>query len=220
MRYKIIILVLSHFEEPYKKLEQNIRETWASHSNDLVKVLFYHGANRDSGFEDIIEGDKIILNTKEGLENIGYKTIRAFEKVLSSYEFDYVFRTNSSSYVNINKLLEYVSDKPLESFYHGVIGYSEGNKFASGSGYFLSKDLVELVVKNKEQWPHSYIDDVAISLLLKKFNILPTLAPRLDITHLPLTDEINNHYHFRCKTFGDRSGDIEIMRQLHHRFVN
>ena len=97
----IIILVLSHYKEPFVMLENCIRQTWAKHDFNNVKVFFYHGGN-----EETIKDDKILINYPEGFQNIGYKTIRSFEILLKNNEFDYIFRTNSSSYVNIDNLVK------------------------------------------------------------------------------------------------------------------
>lgn len=208
-RKNIIILVLSHYEEPYVMLENCIRETWANHNLDNVKVFFYHGGDKER-----LEGDKIITEYPEGLSNIGYKTIRAFEILLKNNDFDYIFRTNSSSYVNIKKLVNYLDDKPLHNFYHGKIAYYDDVEFASGCGYFLSKDVVKKIVENKNEFNHQIIDDVAIAYLLRDIGIYPTHAPRLDITSIPVPDNIFDYFHFRCKTNGDRTDDIKIMNEL------
>ena len=131
--------------------------------------------------------------------------------------------------MDIDKLEKYIIDKPLNNFYHAVISeyndFGKKLKFGSGSGYFLSKNLVKEIIENKEKWEHNYVDDVALGKLLYNMNIEPTLAPRLDIDsyynnefyimgHKLDTSLIKDHYHFRCKTNGDRSGDIEIMKNL------
>ena len=223
-RKNVIILILSHYEEPYVMLENCIKKTWVKHNLDNVKIFFYHG-----GAEESIEEDKIIINYPEGFNNIGYKTIRAFEILLQNNNFDYIFRTNSSSYVDINNLLDYLDDKPLDNFYHGVMGRHNDINFASGCGYFLSKDVVEKVVENKNKWNHQIIDDVAIAYLLGDIGIYPTPAPRLDIDSVIGDDFylmgrkldknlIGKNFHFRCKTGGNRIGDVEVMNKLKKNF--
>ncbi len=225
-RKNVIILVLSHYKEPYVMLENCIKQTWVKHNPDNVNVIFYHG-----GVEEEVTDDKIITNYSEGLHNIGYKTIRAFEILLQNNNFDYIFRTNSSSYINIERLVEYLDDKPLDNFYHGMIGHHGDINFASGCGYFISKDVVEKVVENKDNWPHQIIDDVAIAFLLRSIGIYPTLAPRLDIDSIIDDDYyvmgkklekslIDKNFHFRCKTNGDRTGEIKIMNKLKNKFLN
>ena len=213
---RVLILVLSHYESPYDRLEESIRNTWASKSVDNIKIFFYHGGSD----KDYIDGDKIRIQQEEGYYRIGYKTIRAFEMVDKIFDYDYIFRTNSSSYINLEKLNEYIVEKPNKKFYSGVIGNHFGIRFSSGSGYFLSRDVVKLVLENKKNWNHQLIDDVALGKLLSSLDIFPTPSPRLDIDKLPLNEaEIQQHFHFRCKTSGDRSGDIIIMNELKNKLL-
>lgn len=223
----VVIIVISSIEEPYNKLESAIRRTWGNNNNNNVKIFYNYG----NGSSTFIDGDKIICDCPENIDNIGLKTIKSLELIS---EFDYVFRTNLSSFVNINNMIKYLQNMPSEKFYGGMCTlnfsgehlqkFGEGT-FASGSGYFLSKDVVNLIIDNKELWDHSVIDDVAIAGLLKRLGILPTLCPRIDINSIsngilyynsiPISDDdINKCYHFRCKTSGDRSGDIEIFKKL------
>jgi hypothetical protein len=220
MSIKLVILVLSHYEDPYDKLEECIRETWAKRIPKNVKLFFYHGKKTVDLVSDCdhIIGDKIITNTNESIENIGYKTIRSFEKVFYNLDFEYLFRTNSSSYVDVERLLLYLNNKSKQNFYSGLIGLHNGNSFASGAGYFLSRDLVKLVIEHKNDWKHHLIDDLALSDLLRDLDVHPVDAPRMDIRSLPLTQDISNNYHFRCKSEKDRNLDIAIMRNLYKIF--
>ena len=69
-------------------------------------------------------------------------------------------------------------------------------KFASGSGYFISKDLIKIVITNKNKWKHGLIDDVALGVILNKVKIFP--AQRFDVKNIHNIDM--NHYHYRVKT--------------------
>lgn len=217
---KIIILILSSENKPYDMLEKVIRETWAREYPDNVEIYYYYGGDRN-----YIDGDKIYSNSEENIYNIGRKTINAFE-FLSNKDYDYIFRTNSSSYVNIEYLLEYIKDKPNNMFYHGVIGHYEPENFnfVSGSGYIISRDLIDLVIENKDKWDHSFpnADDVSIAKLLNSFGVVATSGVRIDlgsyrsgysIEHLT-KQEFDNNYHFRCKC-DDRNDDILIMEKLY-----
>jgi hypothetical protein len=214
---KCLISVIAHNEEPFIKLENGIRESWMKHNinNDII---FYYG---NSEYNNII-GDRLYLNTKnEGIPNIGHKTIKMFEYCLNNYEFDYIFRTNCSSYVRIDKLNEYLINKPRTNFYNAVIMTHEPVPFASGCGYSISRDLVEIVVKNKEKWNHSYLDDVALALLLSGENIKPTHSSRFDINEYNMHNldnlHLDNFFHFRCKC-SDRNDDVKIFNILDKKF--
>ena len=206
---KILISVLSLNKEPYVGLEKTIRETWASESHEDVEVIYYYG---DSN-EIKLVGDRLFLDSPEGLMNIGHKTLKMYAYILENFTFDYIFRTNSSSYVNIEKLKEFISDKPKEKFYCGGVGNYNGIPFASGSGYFLSRDMVELVLEHRNEWNHSFIDDVSLGMLIGKRGYKIYNGIRSDVginSHLDLS-----YYHYRVKDAGNRNNDISLMKSLY-----
>jgi len=226
---KILILVLSSVNDI--QIEP-IKQTWASYKLPEIDIFFYYGKN------DLKNTDRdIYLDVMEKYENMGYKTLKMFEYI-KDFEYDYVFRTNTSSYVNQEKLLEFLSDKPRDNFYCGIKGYC-GIYFCSGCGYFLSKNLVNMILENKNNWNHDLVDDVALGKLFLNLNIHPTdIAKRLDIwiSEIPYQvknstnrfmyhtnnkivneleyDSIKDFYHFRCKQT-DRNNDIVIIKKLY-----
>lgn len=206
---KILIICLSYFDDNiYTKFYKTQKNTWDSLEVDGVKTLFLTG----NGDDNFIENDVIRTDVKESLFNCGYKTLKAFE-LIKELDFDFIFRTNSSSYVDKSLLKDYLLEKPKERFYSGVVGNHNGIKFSSGSGFIMTKDLVNLVLENRQSWNHSYIDDVALGLLLKNFGVEPTPAPRYDILTLNENTPLN-FYHYRLKCW-DRNLDCERMIDLH-----
>jgi hypothetical protein len=154
---------------------------------------------------------------------IGAKTISAFKYVLDNYDFDFLFRTNTSSYLDSQLLLDEVSNYKAQNLYGGVPGSGRsGRKFASGAGTLMSRDVVERVVDQSKNWRHGLIDDAALADLISNFSnpgtSLTTLK-RVDFASLSEArradeDLILSTYHFRCKT---KSADetIEIMKYIH-----
>lgn len=200
---KILILVLSFDDNNlYTKFYEAQKNTWDSDKIDDVDTFYYFGNHS----KDEIIGDKIFVNTGEGVPNCGYKTIKAFE-LIKNLDFDFVFRTNATSYIDKKMLLEFIKTKPKDRFYSGYIGFYEGIKFASGSGYFISKDIIDIILNFKNDWNHDLIDDVALSKVLLKNNIIPTNNIRYDVTtkQIPM-----NFFHYRLKT-DNREFDIENM---------
>lgn len=210
---KILIIVLSHDNEIYTKFYRAQKETWDSIYVSGVETYYLFGNHNC----DEIVSDKIMVdvseNTNTDLETIcGHKTIKSF-LLTNELNYDYIFRTNSSSYVDKKLLLEFIRDKPKNKYYSGTIGWYRNIKFASGSGYFLSKDLVQYVIQNSNKWDHNLIDDVALANLLQNYNIYPSLNQRIDICddfNIP-----NNYYHYRFKT-NDRLDDIRRMYLTHN----
>jgi hypothetical protein len=59
--------------------------------------------------EVTIDTRQIVLSLNETYPLIGLKTIRAFEAILKLKHFDYVYRTNVSSYLDLHRLAKFVS---------------------------------------------------------------------------------------------------------------
>jgi hypothetical protein len=210
----ILILVLSVDDQNfYTNLYKKQKDTWDSEIVDGVKTMYYFGNAEDN----FIIKENIYINIKEELTLCGYKTLKAFE-LIKNLEFDYIFRTNSSSYVDKKLLLEFIKDKPKKNFYSGVIGNYNGLSFASGSGYFLSKDLLNYILENKSQWNHQLIDDVAVGIMMLQKNIKIFPGKRFDLTNEFYENLFHidpYYYHYRCKMQSNRLIDIENMEKIH-----
>ena len=208
---KVIISVLSIDDSSsFSALEKIIRETWYNLNEPGFEIFFYYG-NHD---KNEIIGDKIFTNTGERYHNCGHKTVKMFELVYNNFDFDYIFRTNLSSYVDITELKNFLQGMPKNNFYCGSFGEAAGIPFCSGSGYFLSRDLVEKVIINKSNWDHSLIDDVSLGLLLNNLGVERTLGRRYDFVS-GLEIDLSN-YHYRCKTDDpSRIKCINNMKYIH-----
>lgn len=165
----LIILIPAHDSPFYRDLEQAIRETWLSRKVSGVKAYFYYGEGGKDHTYSV--GDRIYSPHEEGVRNIGYKTLDAFRWLLENEEFDFVLRTNLSTYIDLQGAVEYLKDKPRERLYCGKIAGGYHPPFVAGAGYFLSKDLVQLVVANGGAWDHLFLDDVALGRLLNQLGV-------------------------------------------------
>ena len=135
---KILISILSEEREHwYKELEAGIRETWGSKKNkfnEIIDIVYFY-ARPDLPENFITENDKLWVKHEENYFSTSGKNVMMLEHVLQNYDFDYLFRTNLSSYINLEKLIEYAKDKPKDNFYCGITGQPTGcpHKFVSGS---------------------------------------------------------------------------------------
>lgn len=213
---KVLISILSyHDNDIYSRLEDTIRNTWYV-NNDNIKTIFYHG--KQDIKEAQLNDDELYLPLKENYNTISLKTLKMYEYLYGNFkDYDYVFRTNLSSYVNTNKLLNFLKNKPKENFYCGINGYSKKFKvnFASGSGYFLSWDLINKIYENKHLWDIGIIDDLALAKVMKNIGIsIYEGAERID---LKFNEEniYKSSYHYRCKFLDNREKDIEYIKKLH-----
>jgi hypothetical protein len=210
---KILIGILSCNNKDYlHPLYEGCLKTWNSINTDKVQTVCYFGDSE----KNIQDGIFLRLSSPDSYAGVSLKTIDFFKFALQNFEFDYLFRTNISSYVNKKNLYQWLSDKPRNNFYSGVIGNYMGRiNFASGSGFTLSKDLVVDLCKNSHKLNYGLIDDVMIGeYMMNKISIYP--APRIDFTHPSqvISFDLNN-FHFRCKCEYNRKMDSEVMRAIH-----
>jgi len=167
--------------------------------------------------------DVIFTPVPSNPELIGLSTIEAFSYVLENYAFQYIFRTNSSSYVNLLKLLKLTESLPKTGVYAGFEGrILRETAFASGAGYLLSRDIVEAICLSPTLWRHGLIDDIALADFVSdslKAQIGQIPLPRRTIASLDDAKtlsrrEIQDHFHYRCKT-GSTLETVEIMQEIH-----
>jgi hypothetical protein len=213
---RILVLVLAARPWPYPILIRTIERTWASVDVDGISTLSYFGGNR---LEE--SGRRLYLPVTDALP-AGRKTIACFEHVLANHDFELVFRTNASSYVDLPNLHAFAAEHARSSgFYCGRRAMYGELPFASGAGFFLSKDLVRLAVERQHELDHSLPDDISLALLLHGAGVEVVDAPRVTYESARDVDEIDtSQFLFRCKTGSPwRIGDIRLMLTLHQAFV-
>jgi hypothetical protein len=221
---KILVLVLSYNDgDVYDKFYDTQLKTWFTEKVEGVDTFFYFGKtiiNEHFFYDglDKIVGNKIMINVDESY-HCGIKTLRAFD-IIKNFDFDYIFRTNSSSYIDKKLLLDSVKNAPTTNYYSGVLGNNKIFDFALGCGYFLSKDLVHLTLEQSTKWDHSMVDDLAIAKLMLNNNIFPLNNKRIDL--LDFYDIHNtpmDYFHYRFKSM-DRNLDIQNMYKIHNMKTN
>lgn len=223
MNAKVLILVLSSPLPQYQLLKRGILETWGDDS--VYDLLFYYGGFSKTSY-DPVGRNLFCRSPHECIDNIGYKTLEAFDFVLNNFDYDYVFRTNSSSFLNTTQLREWVEKEiyPRGVDYSGLITYHNQYKFASGCGYLISREYMGLAIKLRNLWDHSLIDDVALGKLLCSNGVEIFNAPRIDINEIrhnnlyfygqPVSLKREN-FHYRCKSEDpERKKDVEIFYKI------
>lgn len=144
----------------------------------------------------------LAVESDDKYSDIALKTLLAFEEIYDKYDFDFVFRTNTSSYLNFEKFQKYVSANSNDLDYSGVqLHTKSGDNIASGAGFFISKQNIEILLNNKKQFDTKLADDVAVARCLAKNNIFPTSLPREDLKNVPSVHKVTNSniFHYRCR---------------------
>lgn len=166
-----------------------------------------------------LENCDLIIRVPEMYPLITAKTLAAMRFVLEEFEFDYLFRTNSSSYINIKHVQNFAAQMPRLLAYAGPPGRSDVD-FASGTGILLSRDLLELVVED-DQLDVLEIDDVAIGRSVSRIR---GVTYKLDMNRVAISSreellcfgrqELEKVAVIRLKNPINRSKEAKLMRTV------
>jgi hypothetical protein len=191
---KILVMVLSCMKPPYDKLYRTQKETWDSIEVEGVETAYYFGDDY----------------------NLMHVAFREALKENWDKEWDVLYRTNSSSYVNKQLLKDYLQDKQTTGLWIGdETGYN------SGASFIISRDLAEILMNEIPDGFQQYEDLLAS-------NIISAKGYKTEIGQRCYYDHDNKNYfdcyHIRCKpadlttvlagTLDDRERDIAAMKHI------
>ncbi len=214
---KILILVLSSRNDIYPNLRQVQQHTWDSVQVEGVETIYYIGGAGGVGFERInASSQELNLPCSDDYNMMHWKLKQALLNIDYS-GFDYIFKTNASSYINKKMLLEFAETLPKQGCNCGI----DGGGFASGCGVFWSIDCVDILKDIIDDYPVPSEDSLMSSYLAKRGIPVTSGAKRIDISHSQNWCEVDNKaYHYRCKHDHDRKNDILIMGKLFEKHGN
>lgn len=173
---------------------------------NLVNYLFNRGLRRwQHGTHQRLENRilKIPLPRRYGF--MGARAMVALKYAESLPDWDFVLRTNSSSYFDLQMLQQVVEKLPVSRVYAGVTMESHGVRFQSGAANILSRDVVGGVADRAMGWNHFFPEDLALGKIVQEEN-LADLYPlrRVDLSEIAqaknyemVVEDMN--WHFRCK---------------------
>ena len=233
---KVLILVISADVHPYEEMINTSLKTWDSIEVPNCETIFYCGQSNKK------DTDKVIyLPIKDGLFQMGYKTILALEWALRNKEFDYIARVNSSCYVRKDLLVDHCQALPTENLMQGLVTEScYGIDYCWGGGqYIISRDLVKQVVTHKSLWNHKIIEDVSISDLITRIGVplngdgnaysinktdngwsafVYGVGENMEFTDFSDLKQLESQYFIRVKQDGNRPMDKIVMENLYGAF--
>ena len=157
---------------------------------------------REKSYIETNNKEYLFLNTEDSYSNIAKKTLMAFQEIYDNYEFDFIFRTNTSSFIDLKILENYLKFESDNLSYSGKLTETaEGFTIASGAGFFISKENVSILLKNVDSFDEKLPDDVAIAKTLSQNMIFPTNLRRVDLKNVPnpRTIKENDEFHYRCR---------------------
>jgi hypothetical protein len=221
---KIVILIISSFDIPEYVEMKRLSHTYYSLFSDEIR--FFYIESRDQEEESLEEGNTLFLKGSESVTpGIYLKTMKALQHIQSKYEYDFVLRTNLSSFFNVPHVIRYLQDKPLQHFAGGYPVFW----FTSGTCIFFSRDVGELLTQDIRYGDATH-DDVLISRLLDEKQIPRQGLEPFDVKYYLNSyckenvqnlseDEVNLFLFYRCKS-EYRQNDIlhfqDLLQRIYH----
>lgn len=201
----------------YPALIQKQRKTWDSITRLEVQTIYYY-----AGITTQLIENKLFIDTKEGTGYFYIKTMLAF-KYLLDLEWDYIFKTDNSAYIDKAELVRILKDKPRENYYGGHLyktEYMKQDPFLWGEGLALSRDVVKYLVDHYDfdSVGRSGVEDVHIGMILKEpFNKEIPWDTSLKVHEYHKTPLKANHV-YRCKNDefpADIESQLKAMDDIH-----
>jgi len=183
---------------------KNIQEKYYSIFEPNIKTYYIKYSKNINNEEYILENNILHIN---GIESIipGTldKTIKALE-FFKNIKYDYLIRSNISTIINFNNLVNELQKNPINFYGGGKIinlqwlgnGITDvklfDTLFASGTSIILTNNAVAFIVNNKHLLKYDIVDDVSIAIFMKEY--------KTDIIH----QEVNKKFFVNTPSFLDQ----------------
>lgn len=173
-------MIMSCNEEHFNEEEQVLRDTYLSILPENIDYIIYKGGYDEDRYDN--ETHTLYLNVNDDLDHTYHKTYKAFSYVNSLFEYDYIFRTNTSTYININLLNAFVQTLlDTNTMWGGELMYDIGNNkcvttiYLRGNGLLMSKDIVNTIILygwGYAQIDSKLIDDGVLGCVFNNYHII------------------------------------------------
>ncbi|WP_432560111.1 hypothetical protein [Granulicoccus sp. GXG6511] len=241
-------MVLSLDREPWRSLEKAQRETWAGTLPPSVELVHLQGVAGGAPRMIFLAARKIAerMRLRKSFDSLAGRisirmpvrinqgVIRAdipefwigtsakmhsgLRFVAKHLKFDYLVRTNSSTYLHVPRLVEFLHAAPRENFYSGA---DQGEPHAQGTCIILSRDAVEKLALD-ECWEYFKVDDQAIGGAAQRAEIPYNPVPQVIVESVEAGlrfDYLPAPFIYRLKTRKNRLEDAKAMELLHGRLA-
>ena len=189
---KIIILAMSCNQDFFQHQEEIIKTTYAK---DIIEgkypniEFWIYTASFDTKYHVNHNEHKLYIPSDDSLNGTYEKTIKALKLINTlKIEYDYIFRTNCSTYINIELLDRFINECQLndETIYTGAIYCTDNGTgpfnwcyYGVGNAILFSKYWINILLTNKpysfknyvvnKNEPYYKIDDNTIGLIVNGY---------------------------------------------------
>lgn len=213
---KVLVLIIANDTYPYH-IYQGL---WEKYMINTTFECYFIKSNPNLETEYLLEENTLFIKLEESFYTILKKTQKALQFFnLSNY--DYIFRTNLSSFIVFDKYKKWLEILPIEKVYNGSILWYGEFIYASGCGFTVTPDVAKIIMEY--DGPLYTMDDITIGKICSDNDILVTSAPLSQIfeetyiNEMNLFDSFDKAFHVRVKT-DNRANDLSTYFNLVERY--
>lgn len=244
MKYKVILLVIASPDSSsdryfFKKIKPEwrpffpvLKKVHQAYMNEVadIKMLFVYGKTVEPLDTNDLSYD-VVENDYPGIIT---KTLLAMEQVDKEYDYDFIIRTNLSTFWDLPKLAARLETLPKTMCMAGTPVVHKDmdetiHRYIAGFDLVMSRDIVKVLVENKqaiiEQKVCSMMEDLSLCTGARLYGnpVMITdhrnscVAGLREFNMDTTVDSIyksRNADHYRVKTNGDRNVDKKLMHLL------
>ena len=214
----LVYLILAKKEVLWERDKETQEKTWATEdSKKSIRYLYGLGDSVPSS------PNSLIVDCADEYQKILEKTVLGVQQVLNQFSFDYLVRSNVSTYFDTDRLMAKIRKIPKQI--PVACGFIEEHRtifpfqlpyqlFISGSAIILNSSAAQILAKMDWSVYDSIPDDVAISHYLWTNNVTFYHLTRSNyhVTHLPLPMAI---YRLKSSEFSElTSTRMKLLSQL------
>lgn len=174
----ILNLILYNDNHIYRNMKDVLQKYLITQNIEF----FFYCFKPDIEEDYILEENMLYIKGKETfLPGILDKTIKAIE-ITKDFKYDYLIRSNISTIVNFDLLYKYLEMNRVNyggscilnlNWLDSSCGIYDTTHwetyYVRGNAIVLSREMVDLLIRNKHQINYEVIDDIAIGLFYKNY---------------------------------------------------
>ena len=219
-----IILVMSCNKDRFLNEEKIIKKTWGKDilegKYENLKLIFYRGGAKESYYDE----ENNIYHSKENdnLDGTYQKTLDVFKYVEENFKYDYIIRTNTATYINIDAIIQFLN---LETYYDNkIIGpdliinhINFSTPFLRGHFMIIPPKFIKILINNEVYI--NGIDDIIMGYFLGKVFKEKYTKILLSVDGINLNnsyiDKLSQAYCIKIKDEDNEEKNILYMLGLH-----
>jgi hypothetical protein len=188
---KICTIILTYDNDLYNYFD-NIKRKYLDHKKEEYYFVYNGTDHSKHALEEKTYNYFSDVSHPSGIPVMFDKFVDVIKSGLLD-EYDYVIRVNSSTFINMDIIRNFLEDKPRSNIYAGF--FHPNWHFVSGACIIFSRDVLQVLANNANRVNKNQEDDLAIADAMRWCNVPKTYLDRycfeshIQDTHITVPDD-------------------------------